>query len=156
MPAHPYTERLFNPARALRLPSGLFATIGGDVPYLAHKIEGLPLPPHDAGKQMMTLSLVRALTCRGLLSANCRKRLCGGGRRAPSGHATQASSEAQPCRGNSCTLAQGIAEADVEHGKRFDQPCRIKATGLFDREARGLDQPFDDSDGRRVIARQVL
>lgn len=41
-PAHPYTKGLFDSARALRLPNGLFATIGGDVPNLAHKIEGCP------------------------------------------------------------------------------------------------------------------
>lgn len=41
-PAHPYTRGLFDSARALRLPNGRFATIGGDVPNLAHKVEGCP------------------------------------------------------------------------------------------------------------------
>lgn len=41
-PAHSYTRGLFDSARALRLPNGLFATIGGDVPNLAHKVEGCP------------------------------------------------------------------------------------------------------------------
>lgn len=41
-PAHPYTVGLFDSARALRLPNGKFATIGGDVPNLAHKVEGCP------------------------------------------------------------------------------------------------------------------
>lgn len=41
-PAHPYTRGLFDSARALRLPNGRFATIGGDVPNLVHAIEGCP------------------------------------------------------------------------------------------------------------------
>lgn len=41
-PAHSYTRGLFDSARALRLPNGLFATIGGDVPNLAHKVDGCP------------------------------------------------------------------------------------------------------------------
>jgi oligopeptide/dipeptide ABC transporter ATP-binding protein len=41
-PAHHYTRGLFASARALRLPDGRFATIGGDVPSLAHVIEGCP------------------------------------------------------------------------------------------------------------------
>jgi oligopeptide/dipeptide ABC transporter ATP-binding protein len=41
-PAHPYTRGLFDSARALRLPNGRFATIGGDVPNLAHAVEGCP------------------------------------------------------------------------------------------------------------------
>jgi oligopeptide/dipeptide ABC transporter ATP-binding protein len=41
-PAHPYTRGLFDSARAVRLPDGRFATIGGDVPNLAHAVEGCP------------------------------------------------------------------------------------------------------------------
>jgi oligopeptide/dipeptide ABC transporter ATP-binding protein len=44
-PAHPYTRGLFDSARALRLPSGRFATIGGEVPNLAHFVEGCPFRP---------------------------------------------------------------------------------------------------------------
>ncbi|MGE0150672.1 MAG: ABC transporter ATP-binding protein [Parvibaculaceae bacterium] len=44
-PAHPYTRGLFDSARALRLPDGRFATIGGEVPDLAHVIEGCPFRP---------------------------------------------------------------------------------------------------------------
>lgn len=44
-PLHPYTRGLFDSARALRLPNGRFATIGGEVPNLAHSVEGCPFRP---------------------------------------------------------------------------------------------------------------
>jgi oligopeptide/dipeptide ABC transporter ATP-binding protein len=44
-PAHPYTRGLFDSARALRLADGRFATIGGEVPDLAHVIGGCPFRP---------------------------------------------------------------------------------------------------------------
>jgi oligopeptide/dipeptide ABC transporter ATP-binding protein len=47
-PLHPYTKGLFDSARALRLPNGRFATIGGDPPSLSHSLEGCPFRPRCA------------------------------------------------------------------------------------------------------------
>ena len=46
--AHPYTAGLLQSARVVRDAAGRFPTIGGDVPNLAHPIEGCPFRPRCA------------------------------------------------------------------------------------------------------------
>jgi oligopeptide/dipeptide ABC transporter ATP-binding protein len=46
--AHPYTTGLLQSARVVRDAAGRFPTIGGDVPNLAHPIEGCPFRPRCA------------------------------------------------------------------------------------------------------------
>jgi len=46
--AHPYTAGLLQSARVARDAAGRFPTIGGDVPNLAHPIEGCPFRPRCA------------------------------------------------------------------------------------------------------------
>jgi oligopeptide/dipeptide ABC transporter ATP-binding protein len=46
--AHPYTVGLLQSARVVRDAAGRFPTIGGDVPNLAHPIEGCPFRPRCA------------------------------------------------------------------------------------------------------------
>ena len=46
--AHPYTAGLLQSARVARNAAGRFETIGGDVPNLAHPIEGCPFRPRCA------------------------------------------------------------------------------------------------------------
>ncbi|MEK1929967.1 MAG: ABC transporter ATP-binding protein [Pararhizobium sp.] len=63
-PAHPYTRGLFDSARALRLPNGRFATIGGEVPNLAHFVDGCPFRPRcsQAHAECMTMPEPASLT----------------------------------------------------------------------------------------------